>query len=212
MGTKPTTLGIAVLALLLERPMHPYEMYQLLLDRREDFLIKVRPGSLYHTVDRLTELELVKIVGTERDGGRPERTTYCITPEGTERLSAGVREMLRTPVNEYPQFPVALAEAHNLPREEVIELLSDRVALIETDISGITHALEGPRARGVPEAFWLEGDYVVELRKTEVRLLRRLIKRLENNELPWPYDDPAACAASPTAAASTSTNGKEVDQ
>lgn len=209
MGTKLTTLGIAVLALLRERPMHPYEMYQLLLDRREDFLIKVRPGSLYHTVDRFTEQELVRIVGTERDGGRPERTTYRITPKGTEELTMAVREMLRTPVNEYPQFPVALAEAHNLPREEVIELLNDRVALIETDIAGIVHALKDPRARGVPEAFWLEGGYVVELQKTEVRLLRRLIKRLESNELAWPYDDPAACAVSPTAAASSKRTEKK---
>ncbi len=210
MGTKLTPLGIAVLALLREGPMHPYEMYQLLLERREDFLIKVRPGSLYHTVDRFAEQELVKIVGTERDGGRPERTTYCITPKGTAELSTAVREMLRTPVNEYPQFPVALAEAHNLPREEVIELLSERVALIDTTISEIAHALKIPRARDVPEAFWLEGEYVAEIHKTEARLLRRLITRLETNELAWPYDDPAAYAASPIRSAST--NGKEVPQ
>ena len=42
-----TPLGVASLALLAEEPMHPYEMYQLLMARHEDRLVKVRPGTLY---------------------------------------------------------------------------------------------------------------------------------------------------------------------
>jgi len=45
-----TPLAISVLALLEERSMHAYEMYQLLITRHNDRLLKVRPGSLYHTV------------------------------------------------------------------------------------------------------------------------------------------------------------------
>lgn len=70
-ATALTPLGITVLALLFERPMHPYEMYQLLIQRRDDRLVKIRPGSLYHTVDRLERQELVVALGTEREGNRP---------------------------------------------------------------------------------------------------------------------------------------------
>ena len=45
-----TPLGITVLGLLSERSMHPYEMYQLASVRRGDQLVKIKPGSLYHTV------------------------------------------------------------------------------------------------------------------------------------------------------------------
>ena len=48
-----TPLALAVLRLLHERPMHPYEMHQLVRDRGTDFAIKVRAGSLYHAVERL---------------------------------------------------------------------------------------------------------------------------------------------------------------
>ena len=48
-----TPLGITVLGLLSERTMHPYEMYQLAAARRGDQLVKIKPGSLYHTVTRL---------------------------------------------------------------------------------------------------------------------------------------------------------------
>src|SRR5690348_15009877 len=109
-----TPLGISVLALLNERPMHPYEMYQLLIERHEDRIVKVRPGSLYHTVERLVDHECVEATGTGRAGNRPERTTYAITDVGREALTKRVADLIRTPVNEYPAFPVALGEAHNI--------------------------------------------------------------------------------------------------
>ena len=105
-----TPLAVSVLALLAERAMHPYEMYQLLLDRHEDELVKVRPGSLYHTVERLDGLGHVRACGTERSGNRPERTTYEITSTGRAALRWRLLEMLNAPVNEYPEFPVALSE------------------------------------------------------------------------------------------------------
>ena len=37
-------LAVSALALLAERPMHPYEMYQLMLQRREDRVVKVSAG------------------------------------------------------------------------------------------------------------------------------------------------------------------------
>uniref|UniRef100_UPI002457CCC0 PadR family transcriptional regulator n=1 Tax=Nocardia brasiliensis TaxID=37326 RepID=UPI002457CCC0 len=114
-----TPLGIAVLALLEERPMHPYEMYQLLIARREDVLVKVRPGSLYHTVARLAEQHMVQSEGVDREGNRPERTTYRITEGGRTALRARIAEIVRYPAPEYPMFPVALAEAHNLPKDDV---------------------------------------------------------------------------------------------
>src|SRR6266542_765045 len=55
-----TPLALAVLELLLERAMHPYEMHQLIRDRRIDHVIKLRAGSLYHTVERLHRLDLIQ--------------------------------------------------------------------------------------------------------------------------------------------------------
>src|SRR3954447_10538864 len=95
-----TSLGLAALALLAERPMHPYEMYQTLVHRREDRNVKVRPGSLYHAVDRLAREGLVDAVGVDREGKRPERTSYAITAGGRRALDDRVATMLATPAEE----------------------------------------------------------------------------------------------------------------
>jgi DNA-binding PadR family transcriptional regulator len=184
-----TPLGIAVLALLAERPMHPYEMYRLLLERHEDRRVKIRPGSLYHTVDRMAGIGLVEAVGTERDGGRPERTTYRITDAGQDALADRIRTLLAVPVNEYLQFPVALGEAHNLPRAEVIELLSTRVRRIEGELAESAALLRAATDRDVEEAYLLAPHYLQEQLTTELRWLTDLIGRLERKELRWPNED-----------------------
>jgi DNA-binding PadR family transcriptional regulator len=184
-----TSLGICVLALLNERPMHPYEMYRLLLERHEDRIVKVRPGSLYHTVARLAERGLVEATGTEREGGRPERTTYRINVAGRDALAERIRTVLRTPVNEYPQFPVALAEAHNLPRGEVIELLRARANHVEATVTETADLLAVAHEQQIVEAYLLAGRYVHAMLTTELGWLRSLLDRLERKELPWPHDD-----------------------
>lgn len=181
-----TPLAIAVLALLAEREMHPYEMYQLLLERREDRMVKVRPGSLYHTVERLEKQQLIKATGTARDGNRPERTSYALSPSGQDALTQRVFEMLREPVNEYPQFPVAISEAHNLPRETVVGALRNYSSKLEADLTEVDQAIKTVTELDVLEAYWLGGDYLRTLRRAELDWVNQLIVRLENEELPWP--------------------------
>ena len=46
-------LALALLVLLYERPMHPYEMAATLRERRKESSIKLNYGSLYTVVDNL---------------------------------------------------------------------------------------------------------------------------------------------------------------
>src|SRR5690606_40911038 len=91
---------VAVLAFLRERPMHPYEMQRLLRERRKDELLALKRGSLYHAINRLARNGLIEVVGTSREGKRPERTTYRITPAGERELLETLREMVAEPRSE----------------------------------------------------------------------------------------------------------------
>src|SRR5215475_484917 len=52
-------LALAVLALLFERPMHPYEMGLILKQRHKEESIKLRYGSLYTVIDLLLKRHLI---------------------------------------------------------------------------------------------------------------------------------------------------------
>ncbi|MET3565285.1 DNA-binding PadR family transcriptional regulator [Leifsonia sp. 563] len=180
-----TPLAVAALALLAEGPSHPYEMYQTLMQRSEDRLVKVRPGSLYHTVDRMEAHGFVRATGTEREGNRPERTTYEITDAGTRALGERITEIIGTPTNEYPEFPLGLGEAHNLPIETVIALLRKRVALIRADTGVLDGAIADLTQRGVPAKYWLDVRYQRAITATEADVLETLIADLQSGTVSW---------------------------
>ncbi|MBC7302243.1 MAG: helix-turn-helix transcriptional regulator [Nocardia sp.] len=185
-----TPLAIAVLALLDERPMHPYEMYQLLIARREDLLVKVRPGSLYHVVARLADGEMVSAEGTGRAGNRPERTTYRITESGQTALRGRIAELLRTPVREYPIFPVALAEAHTLPQEQVVALLDERVEYLSQSHADMDALLDWTRSRAIPRRYYVVLEYLRATIHAELTWIREFAEELGNGAVPWEQFDP----------------------
>jgi len=100
MAYQVTALGIPVLALLRDRPMHGYEMFQTLAAGHGDHVLKVRPGSLYHMVNRLADEKLIRQTGTCRNGNRPERTTYELVDAGVAALTERVRELVAHPAGE----------------------------------------------------------------------------------------------------------------
>jgi len=194
-----TPLGVASLALLAEGPMHPYEMYQLLMARHEDRLVKVRPGTLYHSVGRLEENGLVEATGTEREGNRPERTTYRITDAGHQALDSRLQAMLSTPVNEYPLFPHAIAEAHHLPAQVVADLLEQRLVALNADLDFLVHAEGVVTGKGLDRKYWIDITYQQAMRRTEIAWIRGLLEELRSGQLPWdePQPTPAELSNKP---------------
>lgn len=49
----------------------------------------------------------------DREGGRPERTIYAVTDAGIAAVRDWVSQTLAETQQEYPRYPVALAEAQH---------------------------------------------------------------------------------------------------
>jgi DNA-binding PadR family transcriptional regulator len=204
-------LAVAALALLEERPMHPYEMYQTLLTRKEDALVKVRPGSLYHAINRMAADGLVRATHTDREGNRPERTTYEITPLGRSRFVASVTEMLATPVNHFPSFPLAMAEAHHLPLADVVALVEARAAAVGAERDALDADIRTVRGKGLPERLWLELDLRRRMHAAELSWLEGLLGRLGSGELDWSEPVPDMTRADASAETVASPGGPGPD-
>lgn len=182
--TRLTPMGVMVLALLREGDMHPYEMGSLLRARREDRLLAITNGTIYNTVSRLRDRGLIDEVGTDRAGNRPERTTYALTDTGDAAVVEWVRRELPR-IDRPAEFRVALAEAHNLDVDEVVDLLTRRrdALLSEQQEHGteIAQAME----RGVPEQFLVDHERDAVLTEAELRWTDSFLARLEASAIPW---------------------------
>lgn len=180
-----TPLGVAVLALLFERPMHPYEMCQLLGARRKDRVVKVRPGSLYHAVERLERDELVVASGTDRQGNRPERTIYEITATGRAAVREWVADTVPVPAPEYPRFTLGLAELHNLESTEALTLLDKRIEALGAELAELDELAQVAQQRDVPELFTIPFSYTRAMAQAELDWLRTFVGRVRDGDIPW---------------------------
>jgi DNA-binding PadR family transcriptional regulator len=186
-----TPLALAVLELLLERPMHPYEMHQTIRDRYTDNVVKVRAGSLYHMVERLHRAELIEPVETARTGRRPERTVYAITETGREEFRHNLRELVRHPATEYPVFGAAVQMLPKLDPGEAVELLERRALVRESQLAAGDQVLDGLRQRGLPRVNTIEVEYAQAMARAELAWIRQLAAEISSNALSWlPPDQP----------------------
>jgi len=173
-------LALAVLALLFERPMHPYEMGVLLKQRNKEDSIKFRYGSLYTVIDLLLGRGYIAARETAREGRRPERTVYGITPAGQEELHAWMVDLIGQPAKEYPQFEAALCLLPVLPPDEVLALLRKRLELIEDNAAVLSRQIEQVSATNFPALFLIESEYRLAMIRAEQQFVAELVRRVEN--------------------------------
>jgi DNA-binding PadR family transcriptional regulator len=176
-------LALAVLAVVLERPVHPYEMASVLRSRGKDRDMPIKWGSLYTVVGNLEKHALIEVVGNERSGARPERTVYRITDAGREELPDWVRELIGTPEREQPRFEAGLSVLGVLPPAEAIALLRTRREALQSQVDGQRAALAGT-AEDVPRIFLVEDEYDLAIRTAELTWLDGLLAELADGTLP----------------------------
>ncbi|HEX5588472.1 MAG TPA: PadR family transcriptional regulator [Acidimicrobiia bacterium] len=172
-------LALAVLAVLSERPMHPYEMAATMRSRGHDESIRLNYGSLYSTVDGLTRRGLIAPVETERDGRRPERTVYAVTDDGRTEVTDWLAELLGTSTKEYPQFEAGLALMGVLPPDRVVALLRERADALDLESLRLESIVTAATDNGVPPVFLVEIDYERALVDADLAFTRRLADDLE---------------------------------
>lgn len=182
---RSSPLALAVLVLLFERPMHPYEMAATIKERHMEDSIKLRYGSLYTVIENLVRDGFITPRETQRDGRRPERTIYELTPVGEREFRAWMRELLRAPVKEYPQFEAALALLAGLPREEVAALLRERITALRTAAAQTRAALAETRALGLPPLFLVETTYHLKMTEAEIEFVEQLVEQIGHDGCGW---------------------------
>jgi DNA-binding PadR family transcriptional regulator len=176
-------LALAVLATVVQRPMHPSELASVLRERSKDQDMTIKWGSLYTVVQNLARSGLLEAAASTPTDGRPERTIYQITDAGRVELEDWVRELVSVPEREHPRFEAALSVLGVLSPDEATFLLEQRLALLEGDIGRERESLAQYR-RDVPRLFLVEVEYDLAIRDAEATWIRSLLGELTDGTLP----------------------------
>jgi DNA-binding PadR family transcriptional regulator len=182
-----TLWALAVLGLLRERAMHPYEMQRHLHHRHTDELLALKRGSLYHAISQLQRDGFIEPVETSREGRWPERTVYRITADGEDELMDWLRDLLSTPVREPSEFVAALAHILHLERADALEQLAERVVNLEASVAAWLAVERGVGGR-IGRATIIEVEYARILAQAELAWVRSVIDDLQAGRLHWNMD------------------------
>ena len=178
--------ALTVLALLLTGPRHTYEMHRLMVDTHKDFVTGL-PRSMYHAVERLLRDELIRVVGTDRAGARPERTVYALTDAGRAELRVRVRRLLAHPEPDATLFVAALSFVGCLPVPEARAALEARRAELARRAAEASAGLAAA-AREVPRLLLVELEYEITRMGAERDWVAGLVADIDAGRLTWPAD------------------------
>lgn len=182
-------LGLAVLSLLTERPMHPYEMSAVMRQRDLSSAIKLNQSSLYSVIEALQREGWIVPVETRREGRYPERTIYTTTEAGRAEFADWLRSLIQRAPTEYTQFAAGLTFLGHLSPAEVATLLQEHAHSLQEQISSVRSLIEKTRQLGVDRLFLVEDAYTLTLLEAKLAFVQQLIQEINDGTLTETRDD-----------------------
>ncbi len=175
-------MALAVLATVVQRPMHRYEMALVMRARGKDRDMNIKWGSLYTVVQNLERSGYLETIGVTRQGARPERTVYQITDAGRDELVAWTRELIAEPEAEHTRFVAGLSVMSVLTPQDAAELLQRRVQRLTEFITTARAELE--RVADVPRLFLIEEEYRIAMAQAETDWTTALLDEISAGTFP----------------------------
>ena len=198
-GQHPSTWELTVLCLLLEEPLHPYEMQRRIRQRRKDRFLDLRRGSLYNAISQLRCSGLIELVETVRVSRRPERTVYRLTEAGERRARTWLASLLAAPAPDGSRFVAAIGNVSRLEPVVVERSLRARAEALEAELAELgpdaqEAAMEqNPVLRAIgPElapVLFLDAAYLRAIRQAELDWVRTVIADLAGRRLTWSFEE-----------------------
>lgn len=145
-GSELTHNDLLVLGLLLDRPMHGYEIVQALRAGEIDRWFPISPTAVYYSLEKLHRQGLILGSQTRRRGTR--RTVYYLTDRGREVFFSGLESALTSRESIRFDHYLGILMLNKLPREQAQAILEQRQALFRRWEQELAESLQ--RARGNP--------------------------------------------------------------
>ncbi len=186
MRTQPKDMvALTTLGLLSEQPCHPYEIQRLLRDRHKSYAVG-KTRTLYRAIEDLEAAGYIEPVETSREGRRPERTVYRITPEGSEELENWLADLLSTPVDETPVFRVAVGLLGYITQERAEAALATRLVSLRARVTALDATLKMAQDDlGLPRLVLLELEHALALAAAEIEWVRSITADMQSGTLVW---------------------------
>lgn len=171
--------NLIILSLLRQRPMHGYEIQQLIQTSRMDAWANLLSGSVYYALNKMEQEGLIRTEAEERTGARL-RKIYGITEKGEQLFEQMVRNTLTLqPHSVKSDFSLAMVWIESVPKEEALQLLQQNLKQVETTLAHWQTGKEIKGQYGLSPFVEASFDNAIALLEQDIRYLQRIIALLQ---------------------------------
>jgi DNA-binding PadR family transcriptional regulator len=148
MSTPTTTrIDLLVLGLLLDRPMHGYELYQQIQAEDIDAWFNISMAGIYYSLGKLRDQGLVA-ESPQRGGRSTRKSIYRMTEEGREAFFAAMESQAASQDKTYLNYDLVVYLLNRLPVERAIDLLERRQAFLANEEQQLQKAMDAEQEQG----------------------------------------------------------------
>ncbi|MNJ35188.1 Transcriptional regulator PadR-like family protein [compost metagenome] len=174
--------NLILLALLRERPMHGYELQQLIQNNRMDTWTNLLSGSIYYALNKMEQDGLLRTEAEERTGARL-RKIYAITEAGEEMFQHMLRQSLTlSPHSVKSDFSLGLMWIEQIPEGEAISLLKQNLQQLEETLELWHVGREIKGQYGLSPFAEASFDNAMALLELDIQYVNRIIQLVEQKQ------------------------------
>jgi len=177
-----TNAELALLGLIVEQPLHGYQIEQIIEHRGMRDWTEIGFSSIYYLLKKLEGKGLIQRERQPSPGsGGPDRKIYHTTEAGQKAWYQASLDCLREPDRKAGSILLGLAALPYLPNDEVVQALQqnlDRMRKRELHIN-TRSAAQQPLPPHVDAMF----DYSLKMIQSEMQWIDKLIQDLEAGKI-----------------------------
>ncbi|GAB6927738.1 hypothetical protein JCM10914A_17210 [Paenibacillus sp. JCM 10914] len=166
--------NLILLSFLRQRPMHGYEIQQLIQGSRMDLWTNILSGSIYYALNKMETDGLIIATAEERTGARL-RKIYSITEAGEQLFQQLVRQtLLQPPHTVKSDFALGLLWIESLPKQEALELLEQNLQQVQVSLEEWQSGKEIKSQYGLSKIALATFDNAIALLEQDISFLNNI--------------------------------------
>ena len=174
-----TKNDLLILGLLLDRPMHGYEIAQTIRSEGVTTWMDISTPAIYYSLNKLHRLGLIS--ATRVRGAGAEKSVYYPTEKGRGAFFDGMEEVLGSEEPIHFEYDLGIFLLNKLPQERALALLEKRLAFLHRRESELEQRLKDEQVAGEPLRVAIL-KHAVACTRMDAEWLSGLIRQLRGEE------------------------------
>jgi DNA-binding PadR family transcriptional regulator len=178
-GSHITDAELALLSLLVEQPMHGYQIEQTIEERGMREWTQIGFSSIYYILEKMKGKGWLSSTLSQGKGKGPARQIFQLTETGRKIWRKAVLDALANPHRTFSNFSLGLSNLAALDKTEILTALEAYRRQLEFRLEGVNKKLTG-YDESLPWEIAQLFDYSLTQIKSELEWVSRFITKCIN--------------------------------